>query len=289
MRRPLAEWHPETFVCSFERHMTPAASVARLRPEDAGLGVDLPDGRRLVRCMRCDVWLAMHPPEQPASETLPPLEDLEVPKRGPALKDSIILKLIALDRGVHAVVFALFAALLIYIDRHLGGLQQGAHSLLGAVRRALSDTGQAASRDFISRELSHVLNLRSNTLVVLAGTAIAYTVVESIEAVGLWLEMRWAEYLTAIATAGFLPFEIRALIDRVTVIRVIALIVNLAILLWLLWRKRLFGLNGGFRPHDADIDRHALYGPPGAVLAPDPSAATEAPKAEAAEAEPARA
>lgn len=269
MRRPFADWHAETFICSLERHMTPAATVARLRPEDAGLGVDLPDGRRLVRCMRCDVWLAVHPPNEPTSETLPPLEDLEVPKRGRALRDSIILKLIAIDRGVHAVVFALFAALLIYIDQHLGSIQHGANNLLDAVRRALSDTGQAASRDFLTRALSSILKLSKNTIAVLAGTAIVYAVVEGVEAVGLWMEKRWAEYLTAIATAGFLPFEIKALIDRVTILRVVALIINLAILIWLLWRKKLFGLNGGYKPHDADIDRHALYGPPASVLTPE--------------------
>jgi uncharacterized membrane protein (DUF2068 family) len=274
MRRPFANWHPETFICSLEGHVTPAATAARMRPEDAGLGVDLPDGRRLVRCMRCDVWLPVHPPAVPMSETMPPLEGLEVPKRGRPLRDSMILKLIAIDRGVHAVVFALFAALLIYIELHLGGLQSGANSLLAAVQRALSNTGQAASRDFISRGLTSILRLNKNTISVLAGTAIVYAVVESVEAVGLWLEKRWAEYLTAIATTGFLPFEIKALIDRVTVLRVVALVLNLAILIWLLWRKKLFGLNGGYKPHDADIDRHELYGPPASVLQPEGEPAT---------------
>ena len=266
MRRPFADWHPETFVCSFERHVTPAATVERLRPEDAGLGIDLPDGRRLVRCIRCDVWLPVARPTDAAAETLPPLEQLDVPKRGPALKDSLILKLIAIDRAVHAVVFTMLAALLIYLDRHLGGIQHGASGLLDAVRHALSDTGQAASRDFLTRQLTAILNIRSGALIVLAGTAIVYAIVEGIEAVGLWMEQRWAEYLTAIATAGFLPFEIRALIDRVTVLRVVGLVLNLAILFWLLWRKKLFGLNGGYTPHDQDIDRVALFGPPAGVL-----------------------
>jgi uncharacterized membrane protein (DUF2068 family) len=274
MRRPFADWHPETFVCSFRRHVTPAAEVERLRPEDAGLGVDLPDGRRLARCIRCDLWLPVPKPAEPLTETLPPLAELEVPARGRALRDSIILKLIAIDRGVHAVVFALFAVLLIYIDRHLGGLQHGANDLIDAVRRALSDTGQAASRDFLARQLTRVLNLKSNTLLVLAGTAIVYAVVEGVEAVGLWLEQRWAEYLTAIATAGFLPFEIKALIERVTVLRVVALVLNVAILVWLIWRKKLFGVGGGPQSHDEELDRHAVFGPPGGVLTPqaEPSA-----------------
>jgi uncharacterized membrane protein (DUF2068 family) len=134
--------------------------------------------------------------------------------------------------------------------------------LLQAIDASLSNTGQDPSRDFLSKELTRVLHLHSNTVVVLAGTAVAYSVVEAVEAVGLWKEQRWAEYLTAVATAGFLPFEIKAVIDRLTVLRVLTLVINVAILVWLLWQKRLFGIRGGPRPHDADIDRQALFGPP---------------------------
>jgi len=272
---PLRHWHPETSVCSLRRHVTPAATVARLRPEDAGLGVDLPDGRRLARCVRCDVWLAVTPPADPTTETLPPLDELEVPRRGRPLRDAIVLRLIALDRAIHAVIFGLLAWLLIYIDLHLGGLQSGAHSLLQAVQRVLSNRGQQSSRDFIVSQLTNVLNLKASTLSVLAGSAVAYCVVESVEAVGLWLEQRWAEYLTAIATAGFLPFEIRALIDRVTVLRVVALVLNMAILVWLLWRKKLFGLNGGYHPKAEPFDRRELFGPP--RPAAQPAASVPAP------------
>jgi uncharacterized membrane protein (DUF2068 family) len=263
MNRPLRHWHPETTVCSLRRHVTPAANVARLRPEDAGLGVDLPDGRRLARCIRCDVWLPVMPPRSPTSEILPPLAELDVPRRGRPLRDAIVLRLIALDRAIHAVVFGLLAWLLIYVELHLGGLQHGANSLLTAVQRALGDTGQQSSRDFLVRQLSRVLNLKSSTLAVLAGSAVAYCAVEAVEAVGLWMEQRWAEYLTAIATAGFLPFEIKALVDRVTVLRVVALVLNVAILVWLLWRKKLFGLNGGYRPQEESFDRRELFGAPG--------------------------
>jgi len=266
MWKPFRHWHPETFTCSFRRHELPAATVARLRPEDAGLGFDLPDGRRLVRCTRCDVWVQTTTPANPTAETLPPLDELPIPVRGRALRESIILRLIAIDRGVHAVVFGLLAIALVYLDIHLSGVHSGAARLLNALRSALSNTGQDPSRDFLTRELTKLLNLKGNTVVVLAGTAIAYCVVEAVEAVGLWRGRRWAEYLTAIATAGFLPFEVKALIDRVTVLRIVALVVNVAILVYLLWAKRLFGLNGGYRPHDEEIDRAALFGPP----APEP-------------------
>jgi uncharacterized membrane protein (DUF2068 family) len=262
MRRPFADWIPETFVCSFEQHLTPAATVAHLRPEDTGLGVELPDGRRLVRCVRCDVWLATTAPEQPVSETLPALEDLHIPKRGRALRDSLILKLIAVDRGLHSIVFILFAVLLFYVDRHLGGVKTNVSALLKALEGVIGDTGQGTSHNFIVRELERLLSLKSSTLSVLIWTSIVYAVVETVEAVGLWKEKRWAEYLTAIATAGFLPFEVKALIDKITVLRVLTLIVNLAILIFLVWRKRLFGVAGGYRPHEDDIDLLAVFGPP---------------------------
>src|SRR5437879_1587009 len=131
-------------------------------------------------------------------------------------------------RGVHAILFGALAAALIYLDTHLGSLQSGAARLLQAIDASLSNTGQDPSRDFLSKELTKVLHLHSNTVVVLAGTAVAYSVVEAVEAVGLWKEQRWAEYLTAVATAGFLPFEIKALIDRETVFRVLTLVITVA-------------------------------------------------------------
>jgi uncharacterized membrane protein (DUF2068 family) len=268
-RTHLLGWHPETFVCSRRGHVTPAALVEHLRPEDAGLGIDLDDGRRMARCTRCDVWIATTPPEKPIRETLPPLKTMKVPRRGKPLREAIILRVIAIDRGLHSLLFGLLAALLILVETNLADLKHQATDLIG---RVTGDTGQGASQGIIDRELQNILHLSKGTLVVLIGTAVAYCVVEGIEAVGLWRERRWAEYLTAIATAGFLPFEIKELIDKVTFLRITALVVNIAILVWLLWRKRLFGLNGGVKGIEAeleDVDREALFGAPketGAVV-----------------------
>jgi uncharacterized membrane protein (DUF2068 family) len=268
-RTHLLGWHPETFVCSRRGHVTPAALVERLRPEDAGLGVDLPDGRRMARCTRCDVWISTTPPEKPIRESLPPVKELKVPRRGKPLREALILRVIALDRGFHSVLFGLLAALLVVIELNLADLKHQASDLIGKVT---GETGQGASQGILSRELDSLLHLHKGTLVVLIVTAIAYCVVEGVEAVGLWRERRWAEYLTAIATAGFLPFEIHELIKKVTVLRVGALVLNLAILVWLLWRKRLFGLNGGVKALEAEqeeVNREALFGAPkqtGAVV-----------------------
>jgi uncharacterized membrane protein (DUF2068 family) len=125
-----------------------------------------------------------------------------------------------------------------------------------------SNTGPHASHDVLSRELHRLADLDKTTVTVLAITATAYAVIEGIEAVGLWLERRWAEYLTVVATAGFLPFEIRELLDRVTVLRLGALVVNVAILVWLVYSKRLFGVRGGAAALHEQIDWDAVLAPP---------------------------
>ena len=49
----------------------------------------------------------------------------------------------------------------------------------------------------------------SITNLYLAGTAIAaYALLEGVEAAGLWLGRRWAEYLTFVATTIFVPYEV---------------------------------------------------------------------------------
>jgi uncharacterized membrane protein (DUF2068 family) len=237
--------------------VTPAAHVARLRPEDVELGVDLADGRRLARCLRCDVWIEFEPPEHPERETLPPLSELRMPRRGRPLREAIILRLIAIDRGVHSVIFGALAALLFALELNLGSLRGEAQRIIDEVT---SQTGQGASQGFIVRELHRFLHVGKGTVTILAFTALAYCVVEGVEAVGLWRERRWAEYLTAIATAGFLPFEINELMKRVTVLRIGALVVNVAILVWLVWRKRLFGIRGGPQAEERP-DPVELFGP----------------------------
>ena len=63
--------------------------------------------------------------------------------------------------------------------------------------------------------------------------------------VGLWLNKRWAEYLTFIATTALVPYEIYELTNSVSVFKLIALVINLAVVIYLLLAKRLFGLRGG--------------------------------------------
>jgi uncharacterized membrane protein (DUF2068 family) len=162
------------------------------------------------------------------------------------------------------VIFAVLAALVILVDLNFASLRSEVQSLLSDVT---GQTGQGASQGVVVRELEKFLNVHSGTLTVLFVTAVVYAVVEGVEAVGLWRERRWAEYLTALATAGFLPFEIHELIKRVTALRISALVLNVAILVWLVWRKRLFGVRGGPKEEERP-DPAELFSPPAPAPAP---------------------
>lgn len=232
----------ETWVCSLRGHVTPAATVAELTAEDAALGIHVHPRWRISRCLRCDVWVGGPPPETPERDRLPAVHELELPRRGKELRQAVILRLIAINRGIHSVVFAVIAVLAFLLRSRLAGIQSRVHQFLDTLTQTEAQTGRVTNHGILAREGTLLLHLKSGTLEVLIITAAIYSVIEGAEAVGLWLERRWAEYLTALATAGFLPFEVHELTKRVTALRVGALIVNVAILVYLVYAKHLFGI-----------------------------------------------
>jgi uncharacterized membrane protein (DUF2068 family) len=69
-----------------------------------------------------------------------------------------------------------------------------------------------------------------------AGTlSILYAAVCVVEGTGLVLEKGWAEYFTVILTAMGLPWESYELMERFSFYKVGLLVLNLAVLLYLLW------------------------------------------------------
>jgi uncharacterized membrane protein (DUF2068 family) len=69
---------------------------------------------------------------------------------------------------------------------------------------------------------------------IMAGfAAIAYAALFTVEGFGLWNGKRWAEYLTIIATASLIPFELWELARHPTPSKTIVLVVNVAIVIYL--------------------------------------------------------
>src|SRR3954468_11314736 len=167
-------WHAETFVCALRGHSTPAARAAHLRDEDRELGVDI-EGRRYARCLRCDAWVESigGVSGEPEWEVVPPLEQIRLPRRGQPLRDAIVLRLIAIDRGVHAVVFGLLAVALFVLDTKLFDLQSFARDAADRLDGVASNTtAPQASHDWLSTELHRLAAVDRNTITALALVAL---------------------------------------------------------------------------------------------------------------------
>ena len=264
-------WNNETWIRSVRGHVAPAACVRTLRANDVALGVEVDGGVRLSRCLRCDLWLRLAPPAPAAvvPDVLPPVDQLPRPRRGRALEDAIITRLIALERLVHCLLFSAAAAVLFFVDTDLGGLRSSAEQLSQSLNGTVDNSGRGGSHSWLVRHLDDVGGWNLETVRLLLVLAVGYAVLEGIEAWGLWHERRWAEYLTVVATAGLLPLELHELSERVTVVRVVVLVINLAVLVWLVWAKRLFGVRGGRSTIHLDTDWDVVL----ALPAPSPQEA----------------
>src|SRR5437762_8162393 len=104
-RRFRPRFHWELLVCGVSGHELIGIDAARLRPEDAAVAREQ-NGVRWYRCVRCDSWIPLPPPAKPLRETPPERAEIELPLRGKALRDRIVLRIIAIDRALHFVVLS---------------------------------------------------------------------------------------------------------------------------------------------------------------------------------------
>ena len=87
--------------------------------------------------------------------------------------------------------------------------------------------------------LIHALVLKVDALqphtVLLAGlVSLGYAGMLLVEGIGLWLELTWAAYLTVVSTSLLLPFELYEAIERVSMLRVGVLLLNLVVVFYLI-------------------------------------------------------
>lgn len=254
-------FHYELLVCGTRGHALFGHDAAQLEPEDPVIAFER-DGVRWHRCLRCDSWLPLPPPANPERAGLPERDEIELPLRGRPLRDKIVLRLIAINRGLHFLVLGLLGiAILVFASRQ-EQLRGEFYKLATAIQRAVGGGPVQAEKVGLLGELNKLFSLRSSTLTGVGLAVLGYAAVEGVEAVGLWLQKRWAEYLTLIVTASFLPLEVYEMAHHLTPLKAIAFVINVAVVLYLLIAKRLFGLRGGAAADEAvrerDVGWHAL-------------------------------
>jgi uncharacterized membrane protein (DUF2068 family) len=89
-------------------------------------------------------------------------------------------------------------------------------------------------RPFVRHLIARLGALRRHEVRVFGVGALGYGVLELVEGVGLWLEQRWAEWLTVVATSLLIPLEVYELVRRPTMLKAVGIAVNVLIVIYLI-------------------------------------------------------
>src|SRR6266705_2668936 len=240
----------ELIGCGLHGHEILGTDAAELRAEDE-LFARESGGLRWYRCMRCDSWLALTPPSHPARKHPPAQDEIMLPLRGKPLRDRYVLRLIALDRILHFLVLSALAAAVLLFASDRAALNAEFTRILNDLQGGVGGP-VASSKHGIVHDLQYLFSISIRNLYLVGAAIAGYAVLEGVEAIGLWFAKRWAEYLTFVATIVFIPYEINELIKGITALKVLAFIINVAVAVYLLYAKRLFGLRGGGKAERAE-------------------------------------
>lgn len=204
------------------------------------------------RCLRCGSFV----PGEPHGSG--PADEAPIVLRGKALREATILRLLAVERIVRALLLIGVGYAILRFRRSEAGLQGIFDRALPAARPLADVLHIDLNHSPSLTKLQHLLHTKPSTLLLVAVLIFGYAAIQIVEGTGLWLLKRWGEYFAVVATSVFLPLEIYELTERVTVLRMLALLVNIVAVVYLLVSKRLFGLRGGGAAYDREREGESL-------------------------------
>lgn len=243
--RPFRYFDWSTVWCGVKGHETYLPDEPELA---ARLHDPTPSGAA-VRCLRCGEWIAGAPRRRGPADHAP------LVLRGHALRDAVILRLLAVERLLKGWVMIAVA----YAVWSFKGHQESIRSTVDSLLPLLAPVAKRLRIDLYDTGAMHlvvrVLNTGQATLLLVSCGLLAYGLLQLTEATGLWLMQRWGEYVAAVATSVFIPLEIYEIAEKPTLLRVLTLVINVAAVVYLVVTKRLFGVRGGAKAYHAQ--RHA--------------------------------
>jgi len=235
-RRGVNRW--ELVTCGMQGHVTYA-------PDNTALADRLSGNTALGevwRCLRCGEFILGPPSGRGHAEDAPMI------MRGKALRQAIIVRILAVERLFRALAIGLAA----YAVWKFRGARGSIQATLDRDLPLLRASGFKVDQMTAVQELEKALAAKPSTLTLLTVALVVYALVEVLEGVGLWLLKRWGEYFAVVATSVFLPLEIHDLAKGITMTRAVTFTINVAAVLYLLISKRLFGLRGGRKAYEEE-------------------------------------
>jgi uncharacterized membrane protein (DUF2068 family) len=179
-------------------------------------------------------------------------------RRDKEARSALILRVFAVERLLRAIIFGGLAIAIWRFSSSRLSIEQAYDQMLPAVRTLLRELGFNVNHSKLLGLIQHAFRLNPHTLTLLALAAGTYAVIEIIEGVGLWLLKRWGEYFAMIATSVGIPYEIYDLTAKVTWLRLVAFVINVALVVYLVVSKRLFGVRGGKKAYEARLRSESI-------------------------------
>jgi hypothetical protein len=116
----------------------------------------------------------------------------------------------------------------------VAGLLAGPERLSGVAERSAAWLGALPGRETIHDVALKLWSLDGGAARKLALAALAYAAVFVVEGIGLLLRKAWAEWMTVVVTASFIPIEIYELVVHFGAGKVVTLVLNVVIVCYLL-------------------------------------------------------
>jgi uncharacterized membrane protein (DUF2068 family) len=231
------------FGCARTGHVTYAPDEPELRDRLMAPTA----GGTAWRCLRCGAFVTDGQHGSGPAAAAPRL------RRGRELRSELILRVFAVERFLRFVILggAAYGVWRFKYDR--AGIQRAYNNAQPAIRALYRDLGFNVSDSKLLGLIQESFRFTSRWLTYLAIGLAVYAVIELVESVGLWLGKRWGEYFAMVATSIFLPYEVYDLTVKITGLRVAALVINLLLVIYLAWTKRLFGIRGGQKAYEARL------------------------------------
>ncbi|MEV6136010.1 DUF2127 domain-containing protein [Nocardia sp. NPDC051990] len=204
------------------------------------------------RCLRCGTFVPGEPVGRGPADHAP-----EVP-RGRLLRDRWLMRALAIERVVRGLLLVVAALAVVKFRSSREDMRAVFDEDLPLLRPLAEQIGWDIDRSKIVQLIDDAFSLSSTTLLWVAVGILVYAALQGVEAVGLWLVKRWGEYFAVVATSIFLPLEIYELTEKITVLRIGALLINVVAVVWLVYSKRLFGVRGGGAAYHAEHSTESL-------------------------------
>jgi uncharacterized membrane protein (DUF2068 family) len=179
------------------------------------------------------------------------------------------MRFFAFERAVRGVIVALAAWGVWKFAHSRESIHQIFEREIPILKPLAKQIGLDLDNSKIVTSIRHVFELKSTTLVWLAIALLVYAAIEIIEAVGLWMLKRWGEYFAVVATSFGLPIEIYELTEKISPLRIGALVINVGLIVYIVISKRLFGVRGGKAAYEAHLRGESLLQVEQAAHEPD--------------------